>query len=114
LSKDRFKTWAAMQTWAQNPGHESPTTTFGSYGKVATHDQGELVRNAGKQTQDTPDGKLDEIKSMIAQLQPRRARREVRPFPRQVRQPARVPKPPHVTCEQGFHRRKAMVGGGGR
>jgi hypothetical protein len=54
LSKDRFKTWAAMQTWAQNPGHESPTTTFGSYGKVATHDQGELVRNAGKQTQDTP------------------------------------------------------------
>jgi len=35
--------------------------------------QGELVRNAGKQTQDTPDGKLDEIKSMIAQLQPRRA-----------------------------------------
>ena len=36
-------------------------------------DQGELVRNAGKQTQDTPDGKLDEIKSMIAQLQPRRA-----------------------------------------
>jgi len=37
------------------------------------HDQGELVRNAGKQTQDTPDGKLDEIKSMIAQLQPRRA-----------------------------------------
>jgi hypothetical protein len=26
-----------------------------------------------KQTQDTPDGKLDEIKSMIAQLQPRRA-----------------------------------------
>jgi hypothetical protein len=62
-----------MQTWAQNPGYESPTTTFGSYGKVATHDQGELVRNAGKQTQDTPDGKLDEIKSMIAQLQPRRA-----------------------------------------
>jgi len=73
LSRDRCKTWAAMQTWAQNPGHESPTTTFGSYGKVATQDQGELVRNAGKQTQDTPDGKLDEIKSMIAQLQPRRA-----------------------------------------
>ena len=67
FSKDRFKTWAAMQTWAQNPGHESPTTTFGNYGKA-----GELVRNAGKQTQDTPDGKLDEIKSMIAQLQPRR------------------------------------------
>ena len=63
----------ATQAWAQNRGHESPTTTFGSYGKVATHDQGELVRNAGKQTQDTPDGKLDEIKPMIAQLQPRRA-----------------------------------------
>ena len=33
LSKDRFKTWAAMQTWAQNPGHESPTTTFGATAK---------------------------------------------------------------------------------
>jgi hypothetical protein len=64
-AKDRCKTWAATQAWAQNPGHESPTITFGSYGKVATHDQGELVRNAGKRTQDTPDGKLNEIKSMI-------------------------------------------------
>ena len=50
-----------------------PNDYVWGYGKVATHDQGELVRNAGKQTQDTPDGKLDEIKSMIAQLQPRRA-----------------------------------------
>jgi hypothetical protein len=73
LGKDRCKTWAAMQAWAQNPGHESPTTAFGSYGKVAMHDQSELVRHAGKQTQDTPDGTLDEIKSTIAQLQPRRA-----------------------------------------
>ena len=67
LSRDRCKTWAAMQTWAQNPGHESPTTTFGSYGKVATHDQGELVRNAGKQWQDTPDGKLEFQCDLIAE-----------------------------------------------
>ena len=114
LSKDRFKTWAAMQTWAQNPGHESPTTTFGSYGKVATHDQGELVRSAGKQTQDTPDGKLDEIKSMIAQLQPRRGSTGSYAVSVSGSSAALVPKPPHVICEQGFRRRKAMVGGGGR
>lgn len=42
------KTWAERQAWAQNLGHESLTTTFGSYGKVAPHDQAKLVRNAGK------------------------------------------------------------------
>lgn len=42
-----------MQAWAQNLGHESLTTTFGSYGKVAPHEQGELVRNAGKMAKPT-------------------------------------------------------------
>jgi small subunit ribosomal protein S21 len=65
----------APRFWSFRAANWNPAElrAFGSYGKVATHDQGELVRNAGKRTQDTPDGKLNEIKSMIAQLQPRRA-----------------------------------------
>ena len=39
-----------MQAWAQNLGHESLTTTFGSYGKVSPNEQGKLVRNAGMST----------------------------------------------------------------
>ena len=35
---------AAMQAWAQNLGHESLTTTFGSYGKLSPDQQAKLVR----------------------------------------------------------------------
>ncbi|HKH28551.1 MAG TPA: hypothetical protein VKA61_09475 [Sphingomicrobium sp.] len=37
-----------MQAWAQNSGHESLTTAFGSYGKVGAQEQEELVRCVGK------------------------------------------------------------------
>ena len=36
--------FAAMQAWAQNLGHDSLTTTFGSYGKVTPSEQSRLVR----------------------------------------------------------------------
>jgi hypothetical protein len=48
LGRDKCKTLAEMQAWAQNLGHESLTTTFGSYGKVTPDQQRELVRNVGK------------------------------------------------------------------
>jgi integrase len=35
---------AEMQAWAQNLGHESLTTTFGSYAKVSSDEQRRLVR----------------------------------------------------------------------
>jgi len=35
-----------VKAWSQNLGHESPLTTFTSYGTVATDRQGELVRSA--------------------------------------------------------------------
>ena len=35
-----------FKAWSQNLGHESPLTTFTSYGTVATDRQGELVRSA--------------------------------------------------------------------
>ena len=43
--------WAAMQAWAQNLGHDSLTTTFGSYGKVSQEEQGRLVRSVRTSTQ---------------------------------------------------------------
>jgi hypothetical protein len=60
---------ARMQAWAQNLGHESLTTTFGSYGKVGAYEQGELVRNAGKGP-DAADSKLDRLMAMIERIQP--------------------------------------------
>ena len=39
---------AEMQAWAQNLGHESLTTTFGSYAKVSSDEQRRLVRRIGK------------------------------------------------------------------
>jgi len=36
----------AVKAWSQNLGHESPLTTFTSYGTIATDRQGELVRNS--------------------------------------------------------------------
>ena len=35
-----------VKAWSQNLGHESPLTTFTSYGTIATDLQGELVRSA--------------------------------------------------------------------
>jgi site-specific recombinase XerD len=46
IGSQRNLTWQEMQAWAQNLGHESLTTTFGSYGQVAPQLQGDLVRNA--------------------------------------------------------------------
>lgn len=37
-----------FKAWSQNLGHESPLTTFISYGQVSTHRQGELIKNVGK------------------------------------------------------------------
>jgi hypothetical protein len=44
------KTPEQFKAWSQNLGHESPLTTFTSYGRVALHRQGELIRGAGRQT----------------------------------------------------------------
>jgi hypothetical protein len=42
FGRDVCTSLAEMQAWAQNLGHESLTTTFGSYGKVAPAEQGAL------------------------------------------------------------------------
>jgi hypothetical protein len=48
LGRNKCKTLAEMQAWAENLGHLSLTTTFGSYGKLMPHEQRGLVRNVGK------------------------------------------------------------------
>jgi site-specific recombinase XerD len=67
FGSERNLTWQEMQAWAQNLGHTSLTTTFGSYGQVAPHQQGDLVRNAGKRgAVANPD--LQKLMSMVADI----------------------------------------------
>ena len=47
FGRDNCKDMASMQAWSQNLGHESMTTTFGSYGKVSAQQQEKLVRGVG-------------------------------------------------------------------
>ncbi len=61
------KTPEQFKAWSQNLGHESPLTTFTSYGKVSLYRQGELVRGAGKQ--DAQDEKLDMVLKLMARMQ---------------------------------------------
>lgn len=48
FGRDHCRGMAEMQAWAQNMGHESMTTTFGSYGKVNPDEQARLVRAVGR------------------------------------------------------------------
>lgn len=53
---ERFK------AWSQNLGHDSPLTTFTSYGNVATVRQGELVRMA------KPAGNQEEVLAKVREM----------------------------------------------
>jgi integrase len=44
------KTPEEYKAWSQNLGHESPLTTFISYGKLDTYRQGEVMRKIGAPT----------------------------------------------------------------
>jgi len=48
FGRESCKGLAEMQAWAQNLGHESLATTFGSYAKVSPDEQQRLVRNIGR------------------------------------------------------------------
>jgi len=43
-----------FKAWSQNLGHESPLTTFVSYGYVDVHRQGDIIKNIGKPDKDDP------------------------------------------------------------
>ena len=67
LGEQICKTPEQFKAWSQNLGHESPLTTFISYGKVPLHRQGQLVRGVRKQ--DAQDEKLDMVLKMMARMQ---------------------------------------------
>lgn len=57
------KTPEEFKAWSQNLGHESPLTTFTSYGQVSLHRQGDLIRNAGKSG--SREDKLDRLLELV-------------------------------------------------
>lgn len=56
-----------FKAWSQNLGHDSPLTTFTSYGKVSLHRQGELIRTAVQKA--SKDEKLDRMLEMMERMQ---------------------------------------------
>jgi len=60
-----------MQAWSQNFGHDSLTTTFGSYGKVRAEEQGELVRGMAK-TPASDNVPIDLLEEVVAEVRARR------------------------------------------
>ena len=67
LGEQICRTPEQFKAWSQNLGHQSPLTTFTSYGQVSSYRQGELVRGAGKQ--DVQDEKLDMVLKFMARMQ---------------------------------------------
>jgi hypothetical protein len=54
LAYQHCKTPEEFKAWSQNLGHESPLTTFNSYGKIDLYRQGELVRKATREGGEKP------------------------------------------------------------
>jgi site-specific recombinase XerD len=60
-----------MKAWSQNLGHDSLLTTFGSYGKLSAHEQGEVIRGLGRHSPklNVADGPMDLIRQALAQME---------------------------------------------
>lgn len=69
MGEQTCQTPEQFKAWSQNLGHESPLTTFTSYGKVSLHRQGELIRGATRKNDS--DEKLDKVLEFMARLQER-------------------------------------------
>ena len=67
FASEKDLTLHEMQAWAQNLGHTSFTTTFGSYGQVPPHQQGDLVRNAGTRKV-AGDGNMQKLMTMVSEI----------------------------------------------
>jgi hypothetical protein len=66
LGQQTCRTPEEFKAWSQNLGHDSPMTTFASYGQVDTMRQAEIIRNLGQATPD-PSHDADLVQS-IAEL----------------------------------------------
>jgi integrase/recombinase XerD len=56
---DRCTTPEQFKAWSQNLGHESPLTTFASYGRIDLGRQGQLIRGSNPSGNDAPATKAD-------------------------------------------------------
>ena len=68
LGEQLCRTPEEFKAWSQNLGHESPLTTFTSYGQVSLHRQRELVRRAGQADHRDSEAKLDRIAAMVEEI----------------------------------------------
>jgi hypothetical protein len=59
LGQEKCTTPEEFKAWSQNLGHESPLTTFTSYGYIDPHRQGNLIKGLGSKKSD--EDKLDAI-----------------------------------------------------
>jgi hypothetical protein len=66
-------TWQEMQAIAQNLGLDSLTTTFGTYGQVPAHQQGDLVRNTGK-ARETAGGDAQRMMAILEEIRANQAK----------------------------------------
>lgn len=67
LGEQICKTPEEFKAWSQNLGHESTLTTFNSYGTIATHRQGDLIRQLGEN-----DEREDKIDMILKRLEERK------------------------------------------
>jgi integrase len=58
-----------FKAWSQNLGHEQVLTTFLSYGSVATHRQGAIIRGLGAAGQSRQPGAEDIAEAVVRRLQ---------------------------------------------
>lgn len=65
LGQKLCKTPEQFKAWSQSLGHESPLTTFSSYGNIDPYEQGEIMRRVGKEKSVDPDQLLQAIAGLV-------------------------------------------------
>ena len=59
LGERRCRTPEEFKAWSQNLGHESPLTTFTSYGRVEPERQAQVIRELGRRRVEGPSSTID-------------------------------------------------------
>jgi integrase len=65
LGQKLCKTPEQFKAWSQSLGHESPLTTFTSYGELDSHQQGQVFLTIGKNQVVDPQSLLDSISQLV-------------------------------------------------
>jgi len=68
LGEDVCITPEEFKAWSQNLGHEKVLTTFLSYGEVARHRQGEILRDLARPQRTSPSGADEIVEALFERL----------------------------------------------